>query len=205
MDYFHVSDFNFEGIKIHDQKVMTANITHLEDFLGTEVYGFIGYGVLKDFDLLFDYDNRVFTLLNPEISDDFLKKNYPSNVFTNIPLEMNGHLAQIKGTIDKMELDFKIDTGATVNSLNESFINNLAEQIVIDEETETLYGLARETIEIKKGYIKELTIGNKIFYDLKTIFEANLVKNVDNVIGYEILKQQKCLISYVGKYVVFID
>ncbi|MCL2064486.1 MAG: retropepsin-like domain-containing protein [Candidatus Cloacimonetes bacterium] len=204
MAYFHVSDFNFGEIKLHSQDVMTANITHLEDFIGTEAYGLIGYGVFKDYDVLLDYENRVITLLNPEVSNNFLEKNYPNNAFDKVPIEMNGHLAKIRGTIGKMELDFKIDTGATVNSLNESIINDLIEQIVVDEETDTLYGLAKETIEIKKGYVKELTIGNKAFYDLKTIFEANLVKNVDNVIGYEILKQQKCLISYVDKYMVFV-
>ena len=72
-DVITVDSFDFNGIRGNGMKVMTSDLSHLEN--GTEVYGLIGYDVYKDYDLLFDYKHKTLTLIDPDYTETFLKEH----------------------------------------------------------------------------------------------------------------------------------
>jgi hypothetical protein len=67
MDIGNVEQLDFYGIQLNNQEVITMDLSHLEESLETNFYGLIGYDLIKDYDLIFDYEKLKLTLINPDV------------------------------------------------------------------------------------------------------------------------------------------
>ncbi|MCL2041304.1 MAG: pepsin/retropepsin-like aspartic protease family protein [Bacteroidales bacterium] len=204
MNIVQIEDFDFYGIKIKENKVTTMDIAHLEQGLDTEIYGLIGYDVYKDYDMLFDYTNNTLTLIQPNVTKNYLETNYKQSKIETLPIEMWKHIPIVKGKIGKMDFNFGIDCGAEANLLDKKFLNSVKEHVLMLE-NDTLFGVGEAKI-VESGTIKELTIGNKNFQNTLTVFNDMIpLKQLDGLIGYEILSKQKMLLSFQNRFLLFID
>jgi hypothetical protein len=208
MDIIQISEFDFYGMKIKNQDVLTMNLSHLEESSGTEIHGLIGYQVYKEYDILFDYKNNTLVFIQPDHTPDYLSNNNYNNLIET-PIALHGHIPYVQGTVGKQTLTFGIDNGAGNNLISESLWESL-KQHVENVETANLQG-AGESKKVKRGNLKEIVIGNKRFENTFTVFNdmshLNTGKEVapDGLIGYEILSKQKTLLSFRNKRLLFID
>lgn len=206
--YVQVDSFDFNGIRADGMKVITSNLSHLEN--GTEVYGLIGYAVYKDYDLLFDYKKKTLTLIDPDYTETFLKDH--KYKYEEVPLVMSKsmkYIPLIKGQIDTTSLTLGIDCGATSDLLDsglwDEFKNNLRRV-----DTAELQGLSNEKADAHMGKLKSLKIGGKTFRNTWTVFNdishLNMDKDerIDGLVGYEILSRQKTILSYRNGKLIFI-
>jgi len=103
-----------------------------------------------------------------------------------------------------MDFNFGIDCGAEANLLDKKFLNSVKEHVLMLE-NDTLFGVGEAKI-VESGTIKELTIGNKNFQNTLTVFNDMIpLKQLDGLIGYEILSKQKMLLSFQNRFLLFID
>ena len=209
MDIVQMKDFDFYGIKIKESDVLAMDISHLEQELETEIYGLIGYEVYKDYDMLFDYANNTLTLIKPDATKSYLETNYKRRKIETLPIEMLGHIPTVKGKIGKLELNFGVDCGAGGNLLDYKFLNSLKKRVSMLENID-LAG-AGETKNVQSGKIKNLTIGKKKFKNTLFVFNdmshLNSAYNLqlDGLVGYEILSNQRILLSFQNRQLLFID
>ncbi|MDR3287292.1 MAG: hypothetical protein LBT27_07610, partial [Prevotellaceae bacterium] len=76
---------------------------------------------------------------------------------------------------------------------------------------EDLSGAGKSKKDVTAGKINELTIGDKKFQKVLTVFnDMNHLSmgynlQLDGLIGYEILSKQKTLLSYQHKKLIFIE
>lgn len=210
MDIININEFNFYGIKLKNQDVITVDIEHLENELGIEIYGLIGYEIYKDYDLLFDYDKNILTLIQPEFTNTFIKENYKNEKLSEIPFELSLHLATIHAKIGTKELKLAIDCGAQANLIDEKYYIEFKDQIE-NLKNDELTGADNINKTVNSCVLKNIQIGSKQFSSINTVF--NDMKhlndgyqiNIDGIIGYEILSKQKTLLSYKNKKLIFID
>ena len=206
-----ISDFDFYGITIKESNILAIDMSHIEERIGVEIYGIIGYNVFKDYDLLFDYENHTLTLLNPEITENFLETNFPTSTFMTIETEKKtmSPIPFIKGKIGGLEFNFAFDSGAGMIVIDMIHKDALSDFFTFTETRD-----ARDigsSFSAEAGNIDELIIGNKSFTELDSQFtdlsylSHALGTQVDGLIGYEVLKNQKVLLSYANEQVVFID
>jgi hypothetical protein len=94
--------------------------------------------------------------------------------------------------------------------INETLFESLKKnikRIKVDE----LLGADNQPKKVKKGKVKNTTIGAKSFKNLKTVFSdishlnEGYKLNLDGLIGYEVLSKQKTLISFDRKEMIFIE
>ena len=208
-DVITADSFDFNGIRGNGIKVMTSDLSHLEN--GTEVYGLIGYDVYKDYDLLFDYKHKTLTLIDPDYTWTFLKEH--KYEYEEVPFEMSKvmrHIPLIKAQIDTTSLTFGIDSGAEDNLIDSGlwgqFKNNLKRV-----KTTKLQGISNgEGAEVHIGKLKRLKVGDKVFKNTQTVFNnishlnPNKDERIDGLIGYEILSKQKTILSYKNKKLIFL-
>ena len=83
-DVIHIDSFDFYGIKTQDKDFVMSDLSHL--LKDEEIYGLIGYQVIKDYDWLFDYANKTLTLIEPDKTDSYIKELHYTAY--EIPLQM---------------------------------------------------------------------------------------------------------------------
>lgn len=208
-DVITVDSFDFNGIRGNGMKVMTSDLSHLEN--GTEVYGLIGYDVYKDYDLLFDYKKKTLTLIDPDYTETFLKER--KYEYDEVPFEMSKtmrHIPLIKAQIDTVSLTLGIDCGAG-NNLIDSKRWDEFESMLRRVKTTKLKGISNdEGSEVHVGKLKSLKIGGKTFRHTQTVFNdvshfnRNKDERIDGLIGYEVLSKQKTILSYKNTKLIFI-
>ncbi|MCG8748678.1 retropepsin-like aspartic protease [Tenacibaculum finnmarkense] len=200
---------NFSGLKMNNQDIMTMNLAHLEKSLDYKFYGLIGYDLIKEYDIMFDYRKKIITLINPDIFDDYKKHNLLNNSLETIPVKLNKHIPVVDVKINNKILKLGIDSGASSNLIDNDLFSNLKKEIR-KIKTDKLEGADKHSQQVKKGKIKKVRIGNKLFKRVKTSFsdishlnrDPNI--NIDGLIGYPILSKQRTLISFLRKEIIFI-
>ncbi len=210
LDIDTIIQLDFYGIRMKDQEVMTFDLSHLEDELSYEFYGLIGYELIKDYDMIMDYDRRVLSFVTPDYYENYINDNYGNKEIKTIPMEMHGHIPIIELVINDMALNFGIDTGAETNLIHAELFGDLKETILNVDNT-SLTGADNNQIEVKSGDIKEIAMGEKSFEKVPAIFSdiSHLNKgyklNLDGLIGYPILSRQITVLSFIRKELSFIN
>lgn len=209
LDIVQLETFDFYGVQLNHQPVLSIDLSHLEKELKTPIYGLIGYEVYKTFDLLFDYPNQTLTLLKPTHSLTYINENANSNAISVLPIELNAHLACMKGKIGSTELYLAIDCGAESNLLSDSLFPIIKPHVSAIK-METLIGADNAARLVKKGKVNRLQLGTLVFKKCNTTFSSITQLNagykikLDGLIGFDILSKQKTLLSYTNKQIWFI-
>lgn len=209
MNIESIRDLNFGGITINDQKVVTMDLSHLEKSLEMEIHGLISYKMIKDYDILFDYENQLLTLLDPSYSEAYLSQNFEGNRIKRTPIVMRGHIPTIKIKIGSNELTFGIDSGAEANLIEENYFQTMEEHlenITVDH----LKGGDKDSKEVKSTFL-EMNIDGVSFKAQNTVFTNidHLNKKeelrISGLVGYPFLSNQKTLLSFIRKEIAFIE
>ena len=186
-----------------------SDLSHLLE--KEEIYGLIGYQTIKDYDWLFDYANKTLTLIKPDKTDDYISKmQYTTYEF---PLKMaseTSHIPFVEAKIGKTEVALGIDCGASVNLLDTALFDKLKNDLTNITTTE-LTGASVQKAKVQEASVKSLTIGKILFENIPTVFKdmnhlnSQWENNIDGLIGYEILSNQKTLVSIKNKKIIFIE
>ena len=188
--------------------MLTLDISHLEEELEAEIHGLIGYELFKDYDLLFDYEQKVLTLIEPDKAESFLSQTSANKRF-DIPFEQGGHIPILSAVVENDTLSLGLDCGAESNLLSSSIFDALKPQLD-DITQDALIGIGSEKNMVQKGSIKNMSIGGVDFKSTRTVFSDISHLNegyqlqLDGLIGYEILSRQKTLLSYARKMLTFL-
>ena len=69
------SELSFGGLKMINQDFLTLDLSNIEEEANAgEIYGLIGYELIKDYDILFNYKTLEITLISPSSFDKYRKK-----------------------------------------------------------------------------------------------------------------------------------
>lgn len=210
VDITTVETLDFSGLQLQNEKVLSMDLAHLEEELDYEFYGSIGYELIQEYDLLIDYSNQRLTLIPADRFDSYQKEHLSHQRLTTIPFELSKHLPIVAVEINGHALRLAIDTGAESNLLDDHwfpvFKSSLREQ-----KTEELTGANQQKTKVPNGTIRGMTIGPKKFKNLNTSFSdiSHLTEGyqvtLDGILGYPVLSQQKTLISFQRKELIFIE
>lgn len=207
VDIVEIASVDFYGIKIKNQRLVCRNLSHIEDILKTEIYGLIGFEILKHFDVVLDYQNQELTLINPDNFDHYRQKYHNKNSIS-VPFEMQGHIPLINAQIADKSFYLGLDTGAEANLLNYNYYTSIKHQLTRRKKSK-LTGINKSS-KVYKAKVKKLLIGSKVFKKTLAIFSdiSHLNGNdakIDGLLGYPILSKQKTIISYKRKELIFVD
>jgi len=209
MDIIEVNQLDFGGVKMNNQEVITMDLSHLEESLDTEFYGLIGYDLIKDYDIVFDYEKLTLTFINPTIFQKYRRENLSDATLERVPFNLEAHIPIVKAQVGNKIVSYGIDCGAESNLLTETLFQSLKKHTK-DIRMDELVGADNQPKKVKKGKIKRTSIGNICFKNLETLFSdishlnEGYKMDIDGLIGYEVLHKQKTLISYDRSEVIFI-
>lgn len=208
-DIIPIDSFDFYGIKTQNKDFVMSDLSHL--LKDEEIYGLIGYQVVKDYDWLFDYANKTLTLIKPDKTADYINKMQYTTY--EIPIQMTSetsHIPFVKGKIGTEEVSLGIDCGAAANLLDIALFDKLKNNLT-DITTTELAGVSTQKTDVQKASVKSLALGKKLFENVSTVFNnmnhlnSRWENKIDGLIGYEILSKQKTIVSLRNKKIIFIQ
>lgn len=210
MDIINLKSLDFAGIKMNNQKMITVNLAHLEEELQVPFYGLIGFELIKDYDLVFDYKTKLLTLVNPKYFENYKTEKLDGVSLEIVPFKLERHIPVIEAQIADKVYQFGIDSGAESNLIDETLLPKLR-RVLRRIKTDDLFGADSIKKVVEKGKIKTMCIGKKSFKKLPTAF-SNLSHlnegyklNLDGLIGYPILSKQKTIISFEREAIIFAE
>lgn len=205
-----ISNFDFNGITAQNQNILAINLEHLEKALKTEIYGLLGFSVYRNYDIMFDYEANMMTLIKPEYTQQFIKDNYSKLKYQEVPIEMNDHLASIEVKVANDILRMDIDCGAEGIEIDKRYFNKYKNHIK-ELKLDTLLGAGTNFSVDNAGILDKLKIGKKIFRNTDVAFSElpdgikDRKKPRDGIIGFDMLSRQKTILSYKNKKLIFIE
>ena len=204
-----VNHLSFAGIQMQEQELITMNLSHLEEELSEPVHGLIGYELIKDYDLLFDYKAKQLTLIQPESWQTYKADKPALAQGSSIPFELEGHIPVIKAQVGDRELSFGLDCGAEGNLIDDDLYEPL-EASVKPLKADDLIGAGGEAKTVQRGKVKQTNIGDRSYKNMRTAFSdishlnAGYNLQLDGLMGYELLSKQKTLLSYKRKELILL-
>ncbi len=186
-----VGQMDVSGIYYEKISADLADLGHIEDSRGVKILGLFGIKMIDDLEVIFDAakcemrlskTDRQGNRLDPEAGE--LKFEF------NQELESNYHIMMIRGRIGDKTLNFCLDTGAEINTLNSNIPKKVMSTIKIVRRS-TLGGARAGNIEALYGTMNELEFGNHQFgimnavlIDLSSMSESYGF-HIDGMLGYD--------------------
>lgn len=209
-----VERFRLDNLIAENFNVDVIDLTHIERKKRLKIMGLVGYGVLEEFALLFDYSLSQVIL----IRTDKKGKPYeelPADEYTGPKTfelnELTGHIAIMKLTFGKTKLSFGLDSGAEQNLLDHYVSGKFLKANFEITKRVNLNGTGGESIEVISGLLNNATFNTMTFTQMKTLItnlesiNASYGTQVDGILGYEFFNQYPVLLNYRNKTVTFFD
>lgn len=202
------ASIDFYGIRIEEKEMLTLDISHLEGG-GRQIYGLIGYELIQKYDVLYDYNKKVITLINPDYFETYRKGRLSGNLIETLPLEMRGHIPLVPVKIGDDYYKMGIDCGASVNLLDTILFASIKSHLK-KISSESLSGASKDKKEVTKARLKRFHAGTTAYKNMQFVFSdiAHLNKDkevkIDGLLGYEFLSKHPTLISYQRKELLLI-
>ncbi|UOR04127.1 aspartyl protease family protein [Hymenobacter aerilatus] len=200
-DYYHATNFNWQGISFHNRDVPTLDLTDLARRAGvSELLGLIGYNLLSQYAVTLDYAAQTVTLRKPT----------PDKSTEGLPFVMRGHLPVVEARVAGETLRLALDCGAQQNLLDVRYAAAFASQLR-NSETVQLAGTDQKARSVTSGELRKLQlVQGPTFRNQPTVFSSISHLNqkpdqvtLDGLLGYPMFRQQPTTIDYVNKVVRF--
>lgn len=192
-----VKRFEIGPISFSNQPIYKMDMRHLEAVKGCRIDGIIGTDLLKQFILFVDYENGKVELTPAG----------KSPIYSNLtalrthPFKMQGHFPMLSISVNEVDYDFALDTGAEANIFSGVF-----EQAITTHTRELRTGklrtIAESTLSVRNFTLTEMeclglsyTKLGFIFSDLEALNQAYGVE-LDGILGYPFLRRHPFAIDF---------
>ena len=198
-----VNELRFGCIK---RSVLTAdlvNLGHLENTKGVRIFGLIGLSLLRQFELIIDYENSLLHFRRVLKKDSF--KNpllADTSAYSIVPVEIWNNKLVTRTTMAGKKLRLMIDSGAESNLLDSRLPDKIFDNVEILRRIQ-LTGAGAKKVEALYGNLNNLQIGRQNTGSLPVII-TNLEKTcladnscIDGILGFDFLSLHKIGFNFV--------
>lgn len=191
-----IDDFKWQGVAFDGLDAIVTDIDHLGERMSIADFGgTIGYDLLDEFALDFDYTTETLILWT---DTDEMRRTYQDDKPQILPMKMVRHIPVIKLSIGNEELRLGIDSGAEGNMLQPEWEEKLEDQYV-NKRQEELGGADNNYAYVSKATVEEVKINGKVL-ELDFLFAGlfggdHNVELLDGLIGLQFLKAQRTILN----------
>ncbi|MBK8704249.1 MAG: aspartyl protease family protein [Saprospiraceae bacterium] len=198
-----VTDLSWAGLDFHSQEAYATDLQHLEDLTHKNILGIIGFEGLQEYEIQFDLKQKIMRFRPGG-------RAYTDHArMVKVPFEMAGHLPVITMTLGGKKIRFGLDTGASVNVIdektartNKAWLSDLSQEALIND-------INKNTSRVKRVSTSHLQLldaldGEMAFcvLDLAHIREtANMP--IDGLLGLPFFRNYSITIDFQGQALYF--
>ncbi|MCB9287919.1 MAG: hypothetical protein H6560_11430 [Lewinellaceae bacterium] len=206
-----VRDFVCDSLFFDNLQAHVIDLSHIEEKKNIRVLGLIGYEVLKDFEVLIDFQLQQATLtrLNEqgERLDSLAILEEPED---SLSFQLKGHVIILDGWVDKTPVKFGLDSGAELNLLHSRVKRRILNHFKIARRA-NLNGIGGQSVEVLAGKLYRFRCNNRIRCSgMRTLLtnlddiNASFGTQLQGLVGYEFLCTRRTIINYKKEKLYFL-
>ena len=205
VEQISVDQLEFADLKYKNLSADKANLGHIENRRGVKILGLIGFGMIRNFEIVIDPGNSELKLFridkagqrishkSPDFKPDYIQK-----------IAGNSNILFLQGIIGGKALNFCFDTGAETNTLSSDSNKKILSTLTITRRV-ALKGTGAAGSEVLFGRMNDFTIGTRQIKNMETII-TNLDAlreaygtSIDGMLGYNFLQHGTVCVNFVKK------
>ena len=192
-------------LKYHKIEADRINLGHIENTKGIRILGLLGMDLLKQFEMIIDYEKNQIHMHHvtkkdaPGYKNEMLQDT-AAYITTSIDITDNKLITYIYMVGKKLSV--VVDTGAETNVLDSRLPNKILDNVVITGRV-ILNGAGSKKVEAVSGNAGNMKIGSQNIHNLPVII-TNLEKLcfnydhcLDGMLGFDFLSMQKIGFNFV--------
>ena len=173
-----VREFEWAGVRTADADALLLDMDHLP------ADGLLGYALLKDYEVLFNCQNRQLMLYGNRKNDRPIEAT-PAAV---LHLDFYEHLPILKIKIGKRSYRFLLDSGAETNVIDKSLLQKVQPHISGKTHRRYMTGLDGKDVKVKAADLRRVQIADRTLPDMTFLF-ADLSSlredaRIDGILGF---------------------
>ena len=189
-----VAEFSLAGFKYYKIAADLANLGNIENTKGVKILGLLGVELLKQFEMIIDFEYNLIHLRLVRRKDAFAYSTMlaDTSAYDIIPFDLVENRIMLSSVMGGKKLRLILDSGAETNLLDSRLPEKVFNNVSLTGRS-LLSGAGNTKIEVMKGDLRSLTIGNKVFASLPVLI-TNLEKTcfsfggcVDGVLGFDFM------------------
>lgn len=179
------------------EKIMAdmADLGHIENRRGVKILGLFGFNMIKDFEVVIDFNTNELHLNRIDKSGERTDHNVSLCTFDiTRKVALRNNILYTEGEIAGKSMHFCLDTGAETNILDSYMPEKVLNSVTITRRA-SLQGSGGRNAEVLYGVLGELSIGGHIFKDMQTIVSSlagmseAYGEHIDGMLGYDFFIQ----------------
>lgn len=198
VESIEINSFKWAGIERQNIEGLSVDISHLEKTSKQKILGLIGFELIKNNEVLFDYSGKRI-LLYPARKNSLHKSSKP---VLSIPFRLQDHLPIIEVQIGGKKLRFGLDSGAAVNLIDKKYADILPPSSFNITQVEELQGLDQTVQKVSAATIPQTEIKKISCSDMKYLFtdlshlKSSSDLQIDGLLGFPFFEKMKFSINY---------
>jgi len=202
-----VAEFSLGGFKYYRMPADLTNLGNIENSKGTRILGLIGVELLRQFEMIIDFEKNLIHLhfiqgKNPSIDHNPLLSDTAN--YTVIPFDLVENRIMLSSEMGGKKLKLVLDTGAESNLLDSRLPGKVFDNVLLTGRS-VLSGAGQTKIEVMKGDLRSLRIGNRVIETMPVLI-TNLEKTcfsfggcVDGVLGFDFISASRVGFNFVTR------
>lgn len=151
-------DIQFGPIRIQNRKAQVIDIQHLELLKKKKIHGLIGYDLLKDYELILDYEMSELTVFCLDNEGDRIGRgSFNKEAKDSFQINLHEHFLMFDAYAGNKRLRMILDTGSEVSLFQERTLRKKKIPYTIRQETNVV-GFGAGDLLAKKGAIDILRV-----------------------------------------------
>ena len=205
VEQISVGKIEFAGLIYKNLRADVTNLGHIENRRDVKIIGLIGFGMMRNLEIIIDPINNELKLFRIDKSGKRLTSK--SSAFKpdySQKIDGNTNILFLNGIIGGKILNFCFDTGAETNAISSDSNKKIMNTLTITRRA-ALKGAGTMTLEVLFGRMNDFTIGNQKIPDMETII-TNLdalseayETHIDGILGYSFLEHGIICVNFVNK------
>ncbi|MFN8243278.1 MAG: pepsin/retropepsin-like aspartic protease family protein [Ferruginibacter sp.] len=200
-----IADIGFGCIKAGRITADIVSLSHLENTKGVRIFGLLGLSLLKQFEVIIDYENNELQINRVPGSGSLAN---PANTVSGkevdiIPIQIWDNKIVTNTSVGGKKLRLIIDSGAESNLLDGRLPAKVLDSVDITKRI-MLNGAGARRVEALYGNLHRLMLGDAVFFNLPVIV-TNLANTcladnscADGILGYDFLSLHKIGFNFVN-------
>lgn len=193
-------DLTWGDARFEDLRGIALDLSHLEASIGTQVVGLIGYDILEQFEIHFDYAAGLLTLYRLDKDNKPINAALPGTPKATIAFDMVGHLPVFPARVSGQELRLGLDSGAAEAMLAAKWEDPMAGQFEFIRLAD-IRGADKTVRPAAEVRFDSMTVDNVEYEDVVFRFSDILLAgggrlDLDGMLGYQFLSTRPTSINF---------
>jgi len=200
-----ISELSYGCMKERAVSADLVDLSHLENAKGVRILGLIGLSLLRQFEMIIDYEKNLLYLHRIGKKEANVYKSamlFNTSAYHEVPIEIWNNYLVTRTTLGGKKLRLMIDSGSESNLLDSRLPGKVFDNVEILRRVQ-LYGTGAKKVEAIYGNLNNLMVGNQNTGTLPVII-ANLDKTclsdnscIDGILGFDFLSLHKIGFNFV--------